>query len=49
MNKDKIEYWAHLTITVLGIGIAAFLFFRYLFVAVLPFLLSWELIMEAFR
>lgn len=41
MNKDKIEYWAHLTVTVLGIGIAAFLFFRYLFVAVLPFLISW--------
>ena len=41
MNKDKIEYWAHLSITVLGIGIAAFLFFKYLFVALLPFLISW--------
>ena len=41
MNKDKIEYWAHLSITVIGIGIAAFLFFKYLFVALLPFLISW--------
>lgn len=41
MNRERIEHYAHLTVTILGIGIAAFLFFRYLFVAVLPFLISW--------
>ena len=41
MNKEKIEFYAHLTLTVVGIGIAAFLFFKYLFVALLPFLISW--------
>ena len=41
MNRERIEYYAHLTVTALGVGIAAFLFFRYLFVAVLPFLISW--------
>ena len=41
MNKDKIEYWAHLTVTAIGIGIALFLFFKFLFVALLPFLISW--------
>ena len=41
MNRDKVEYYAHLTVTAIGIGIAAFLFFKYLFVALLPFLISW--------
>ena len=41
MNRDKVEYYAHLTVTAIGIGIVAFLFFKYLFVALLPFLISW--------
>ena len=41
MNKERIEFYAHLTLTVLGIGVAAVLFFKYLFIAVLPFLISW--------
>ena len=41
MNKERLEFYAHLTITALGIGALAFLFFKYLFVAILPFLISW--------
>ena len=41
MNRSQIEFYAHLTITLLGIGVVAFLFFRYLFVAILPFLIAW--------
>ena len=41
MNKERIEYWAHLTVSALGIGIVGFLFFKYFFVALLPFVISW--------
>ncbi len=41
MNKDRLQFYAYLTITALGIGIVAFLFFKYLFVALLPFIISW--------
>lgn len=41
MNKEKIQFYAYLTITALGIGVIAFLFFKYIFVALLPFLISW--------
>ncbi len=41
MNKEKISYLAHLGVTVIAALILAFLFFRYLFVAVLPFLIAW--------
>ena len=41
MNKEKIEYYAHLTITVLGAVFASYVFIRYLFFAVLPFLIAW--------
>lgn len=42
MNKEKIEYYAHLTLTLIGIALAAFVFFRYLFVPLLPFLIAWS-------
>lgn len=41
MNKEKIEYYAHLTVTVLGIAVALYILFRYLFVSALPFLIAW--------
>lgn len=41
MNREKLQTYASLTVTALGIGIALFLFFKYLFLAVLPFLISW--------
>lgn len=41
MNREKLQTYANLTVTLLGIGIALFLFFKYLFLAVLPFLISW--------
>lgn len=41
MKKEKLEAYAALTVTALGIGAALFLFFKYLFLAVLPFLISW--------
>ena len=41
MNREKIAFYAHLTLTLFGVGVAVLLFFKYLFVAILPFLISW--------
>ncbi len=41
MNKSRLEFYAHLTLTLIGVGIVAYLFFKYLFFAILPFLISW--------
>ena len=41
MNKERLAFYAYLTVTALGIGVVIFLFFKYLFVALLPFLISW--------
>lgn len=41
MNKDKLEYYSYLTITMIGIGILAYIFFKYLLFACLPFLIAW--------
>ena len=41
MNKSKIEYYAHLTVALLGAGVALFIFFRYLFFPLLPFVIAW--------
>ncbi len=41
VDKEKIEYYAHLTITVIGLIIVGYIFIRYLFFIALPFLLSW--------
>lgn len=43
MNKEKIEYYAHLTITVLGLSLAVILVLRYLFVPILPFVIAYTL------
>ena len=31
MNKEKIEYYSHLTVTVIGTGFLGYIFLRYLF------------------
>ena len=41
MNKEKIEYYSHLTITVIGGIVLLYIFFRYLLLVTLPFLISW--------
>ncbi len=41
MKKEKIEYIAYLVIATIGIAAAGFVFFRYVFFAILPFLLGW--------
>lgn len=41
MNKEKIEYYSHLTITVIGVIVLLYIFFRYLLLVTLPFLISW--------
>ena len=41
MKKERIEYYAHLTVTVLGIAILAYVALKYLFFLVLPFLIAW--------
>ena len=41
MNKEKIEYYAHLTLTVVGVFFGAYVFFCYLFLPVLPFIIAW--------
>ena len=43
MNKEKIEYYAHLTITISGIIVLLALLLRYLFIPILPFLIAWLL------
>ena len=41
MDKEKIEYYAHLTVTVLGALLLGYVVLKYLFFIALPFLLSW--------
>ncbi|MBO7304119.1 MAG: sporulation integral membrane protein YtvI [Clostridia bacterium] len=41
MKKERIEYYAHLTVTVVGASLAAYVVFKYLLVLVLPFLIAW--------
>ncbi len=41
MNKEKLEYYAALTVTAVGVGIFAFVFVKYLFFLILPFLIAW--------
>ena len=41
MNKEKLEYYSHLTVTLIGVFIAAYIFVRYLFLVSLPFLIAW--------
>ena len=41
MNKEKTEYYAHLTITVIGIALLLYIGVKYVFVLAIPFLLAW--------
>lgn len=41
MNKDKIEYYSHLTVTVIGAILLGYVFLRYIFIVALPFLIAW--------
>ncbi len=41
MNKEKLAMYAHLTITVFGVAITAFIFLRYLLLPLLPFFIAW--------
>ena len=41
MNKEKLEYYSHLTITLFGASLLAYIFVRYLFVISLPFFIAW--------
>lgn len=41
MNKEKIRFYSHLTVTVLGALILAYISVKYLLALVLPFLLAW--------
>lgn len=41
MNKERIEYFSHLTVCIIGALGVGFLFFRYLFVPLLPFAIAW--------
>lgn len=41
MNKEKIEFYSHLTVTVVGALFLLYVFARYLLFVTLPFLISW--------
>ena len=41
MNKERLAVYANLTLTAFGVGIALLIFFKYLFLALMPFILSW--------
>ena len=41
MNHEKISFYAHLTITALGVLLLGYLTVKYVFVLVLPFLIAW--------
>jgi len=41
MNKNRVEFFAHLTISAVGIALVAVVFFKYLFVPILPFVIAW--------
>ena len=41
MNKEKLEYYAYLTVSLLGAALLGYVFIKYLFIVSLPFLISW--------
>ena len=41
MNNEKLQAYAHLTITALGVAVVAFIAVRYLFLPLLPFFIAW--------
>ena len=40
-NKEKMAFFANLTISAVGISLFAFVFFKFLFVPLLPFVIAW--------
>ena len=45
MNKEKIAYFAHLTVTSVGALLVLFVLFRYLAMPLLPFAIAWSVAM----
>ena len=41
VDKEKVQYYAHLTVTLIGALLVGYVCIRYLFFIALPFLLSW--------
>lgn len=41
MSHEKLSFYAHLTVTALGILLLGYLFIKYVFVLLLPFLIAW--------
>lgn len=41
MNRERLEYFSHLTVCLIGVFGVGFVFLRYLFVPILPFLIAW--------
>lgn len=41
MNREKLEIYAHLTLTVIGVALAVLIILRYLFLPALPFFIAW--------
>jgi sporulation integral membrane protein YtvI len=41
MKREKLEYFAILTVFLLGVALASYIFLRYLFFALLPFFIGW--------
>jgi len=41
MKREKLEYYSHLTVTVLGFALVLFVLLKYLLIPVLPFLIAW--------
>ncbi len=40
-NKDKVTFFAHLAVSAVGIALFVFVFMKYLFVPLLPFVIAW--------
>lgn len=40
-NRERVAFFAHLTVSLVGIALFAFIFFKYLFVPILPFIIAW--------
>lgn len=43
MGEEKIRKWVYIIALILGGGVVLYLFFRYLFSALLPFLIAWAI------
>lgn len=41
MDKEKIRFYSHLTVTALGALLLAYIFIKYIFLVALPFLIAW--------